>query len=417
MHKMEFDPKRFLRRLRPEIKERLLGQLTLLDLMNKNRCEEDPEPDRDYFAWMRIPEDRRKTSSRDLARINDMCSDKARFYLMQEAHVLWRSKPDLLQEATEMPTCDLAATLFLESEISFKRAWSEFYIDDFAFRVKRKGKDDRQPKVSAGTKERLQRRIQLFYKAGGEGHRNCKVEDHDDENRFAIFLYHEHRVRYREKFDENGILLSEEDKPVEQAMAVYYKHTHVLMVKVRQKKLRAELITLMGELYFDDPYFFDHALAREFDLSPLADPKFDFPFRPADGISSVSVEGFSFWHPDARLGLLKDVPCPQGHVAALAALGLTQDQVDYYGVKIKFAPDGRIHRYNRTACISLPDRINLGDTPRDRLLTKYLDEWGFFATETDDADAEAVEDAAQLGELFGTRVGTRYRGDSPPVAP
>ena len=230
MHKMEFDPKRFLRRLRPEIKERLLGQLTLLDLMNKNRCEEDPEPDRDYFAWMRIPEDRRKTSSRDLARINDMCSDKARFYLMQEAHVLWRSKPDLLQEATEMPTCDLAATLFLESEINFKRAWSEFYIDDFAFRIKRKGKDDSQPKVSAGTKDRLQRRIQLFYKAGGEGHRHCKVEDHDDENRFAIFLYHEHRVRYREKFDENGILLSEEDKPVEQAMAVYYKHTHVVTV-------------------------------------------------------------------------------------------------------------------------------------------------------------------------------------------
>ena len=416
MQKRMFNPRSFFRKLRPEIKKRLLGQLTLLPLMEKHKSDDDPEQDRSYFAWARVPEKLRKASDRDLVRINDMACEKGRFYLDPVVLTVYADQPELLEQAQDMTNHDLAATVFIEDQAAFERAYAEFAIDDHTYRMKRQGKDDSMPVVKPKFKDSIRHRIELFYKEAGKGRRRCQVEDYEDDERLAVLVHHERRATYKEEFDEEGKLVSAERKPVSMAMAVYHKHIHILMVSVREKALRDEMIGLMGEFYFADRRHFDDPYAREFDLSVLADPNLKFPFKASDGIGAVSVSEITFQHPSADLGLLT-VQCPHGIHAALRALNTSPDSVTFEGVRILVQPDGYHWKYQRTIVIKLPDWWNLNYTPRDRLLAAYVDKWGLFAKieEKDDAE-EAVADVEELGELFRTRVANRLRGNGSRLA-
>jgi len=211
--------------------------------------------------------------------------------------------------------------------------------------------------------------------------------------------------------------VSEERRPVEEATAVFNKHSHILMVKARARALRDEVISLMGELYFGDATFFEDPYAREFDLSVLNAPTFAPIFSPGDGISAVTVGEVTFQHPSADVGQVT-VRCPHGHIHALAALGMPLDSVTFEAVKLVIHPDGRNWKHRRTIILRLPDHWNLADTPRDRVLAGYVEKWGFFAQGDDHGDdADDLDDAPGLGELFHARVAARYRGNQPPVGP
>ena len=416
MQKRMFSPRSFFRKLRPEIRERLLGQLSLLTLMEGKQHDDDPKQDRTFFAWSRVPEENRKASDRELVRINDMSCVKGRFYLDPAAQALWANQPELLEQSQDMTNYDLAATIFIEDRAAFERAYQEFNIDDFTFRVKRRAKNDAMPKVESEFKERIRRRIELFYKQSGKGNRRCQVEDFESDDRFGLFVHHEHRVKYVDEFDDDGTLVSTERKPVNMAMAVYHKHIHILMVSVRERVLRDEIIGLMGEFYFGDRHHFEDPYAREFDLSILADPNLKFASKASDGIGAVTISEVTVQPTSADLGITT-VQCPNGLHAALRALNLSPDSVSFERVKLIVHPDGHNWKRKRTIAIKLPDWWNLADTPRDRMLAGHVEKWGFFAKVGEDSDAEeAVADAEEFGELFRSRVTTRYRSSDPLVA-
>lgn len=418
MSQREFNPRTFFRRFQPEIRNRLLGQLDLLDQIKANESREDPEPDRVFFAWARASEALRNVSDRELRRINDLACDNARFYLNQKAADLWSGEPELLKQALDMTNQDLAATIFLESHSAFEAVYGEFTLDDFSFRVKRQGKRPQEVEPTPEKKALFKQGLVDFFHDNKDGDRKVQVEDHLDDIRFGLFIYHEDRLRYEDGFDDKARLVSRTRRPVGQAMAVYYPKSGLLMVKARALKLRDQLIRLIGQVYFDDVEFFATLHVHEFDLTPLNDPDFDMPFNAGDGIGAVRIVELSLAALNANVGP-STFACPNGPKAALHSLGLPLDMVVFNGVKIRVEPDGKKNTRQRTIAIELPDRWNLKDTPRDRKLAEYVDRWGLMKKEGDDEGKpveDLVDDAERLGESLRARVAARYQGQNTDMA-
>ena len=418
MSKREFNPKSFFRKFRPDIRDHLLGQLNLLSVLEKKKLEGDPEDDAVFFAWTRADSEQRHIADREFMRINDLACDNARPYLNEVAARLWHDKPKLRDEALDMANQDLAALIFLESKTDFEAVYADFFIDDFSFRVMRQAKEARPVALTPEKKAQFEDALVRYYRGTLEGNRQVQIEDHNDETRFALFVYHEDRLRYKDRFGKDGRLVSAPDRPVENAMIVYYPSNGLLTVKAHNKKLRDHLISLIGEIYFADSEFFEGAYRREFDLSSLTDPDFGFSYRASDGISGVRVVEVAFSHPDHRVGLVT-AHCLTGHQEALRALRIAPDSVEFCGVRIEVLPDGRVYKRKRTVVIQKPDRWNLKETPRDRILAKYVEEWGFIKKETTDERervADLMDDAERLQESLRARVAARYTRPNPDMA-
>ena len=416
MAKRQFNPKSFFRKLRPDIQSKLAGQLNLLDAMEEEPPEGEPPQDRMYFAWTRVSDDIHKASDRDLRRINDLCCDKGRFYVDRALEAHLASHPTLLEQVREMSHYDAAATLFLECSANFDKAYGDFFIDDLTFRVKRQAKDERPIAIEAGKKQLVKARVEEFFVEKRQGQRQCQVEDHEDAERYALFVFHEHRVKYEDRF-ERGQLVSEMRQPVGLGLLVYYKETGVLTIDVRTQALRERLIEVFGKIYFRDARHFDDPFADEFDLSPLCDRDRRYEGRALDGIGSVGITEITFEHPDNDVGKLT-LKCPHGHVAALDALKIPLDAATFQGVKIEIRPDGVHRKRKRTINITLPDRWNLNDTPPDRVLARYVETWGFSkkVVPHDDASAGAMDDVDRIGEMFRDRLANRYAGQGAGLA-
>ncbi len=72
----------------------------------------------------------------------------------------------------------------------------------------------------------------------------------------------------------------------------------------------------------------------------------------------------------------------------------------------------------RTITITLPDRWNLNDTPPDRVLSRYVEAWGFSkkVVPHDNASAGAMDDVDRIGEMFRDRLANRYAGQGAGLA-
>ncbi len=414
MSMREFNPKALMRKLSPNLRDKLLHQTNLLDEIAKRSHKKDPEKDRAYYAWSRIPELSRAVADRDLRRVWDMCGDKGRFYLAQAAQEIWSGDKTMLDAAEDMTNHDLAVSIYLASEKEFEAAYARLSVDDYSFRIKRKGKDVRDVESNDKKKRRMEDGIAAFFRSNRQGYRRCQVEDYSDADKLIIFVYHERRKRPEDKFDSKGNLITDWRKAVEPAMCVYYKSNGVLMVKAREKKLSRQLISLMGSVYFDDPLFFESLYLEEFDLQPVLKPDFEFDLLPGEGTTSATITSMTFVHPAARVG--KVIIQVQGdHRKALHDMGLSPGKVKLDAIKIETWGDGRKYKNRRCIEIRLPDICNLTDTPRDRSLADCLERWGITGNENEpnafELESLAASDSER--EIVRSRIESRYQGENP----
>lgn len=333
-----------------------------------------------YHAWKALPQAERRALETRLLPVNDMCSTHARPYLDALGQRVWsRENPDLLQQSKDWSVYDLAMRLFIETPHEFVKTHQGYAVDMMDHFREYRGRYAISLKPSAIAKERMRLAMIDHFRqhAGGA---KCQVEDFEGEDKFAIFIYHEDEVTPQEKFDDEGIVVPDWIRPVVRIAAVYYPDTCTLLVKAPRKPEREKLRDLFAEIFVGDRGFFeDLAKTPKFSFAPLADSRFEFATHPADGVLGVYITQATIQslHEGVRSVTLKLEPnltlSDVRRSLLQHGVRLDGDLVD--GIRLQFEfTQGKGRARFRTVSLFNPGSTNLKDTPRDRIIRRYLKE-------------------------------------------
>ncbi len=350
-----------------------------------------------YRGWVGLPAAERLRLETELLPVNDLAAPQARSRLSELAETTWGQTP-LLAESRSWSSQDLALRLFIAAPTAFKHLHQGWLIDSFEHLKEYAGRYPIAPKPSAKAKAALKDAMRAHLRNTEFGLR-CHVEDFANDEKFALFVFHEDELKPTDQFNEFDELEPMWDRDVVQLAAVFHFETNVLMVKAARKAEREQLRDLFAEHILGDPlYFYDARSEPRFSFRPLRDESFRFPPIFGAGVVGVAVRKL-FVRPaegDVRrvsLEFKEAVGLPAVHDALREfGINLARDHVE--GVHLRFTFEGSGRSRTRTVSLFNPNSSNLSDTPRDRIVRRHLKLWGFDANVRRAAVAGAALEAA-----------------------
>ncbi|QRK08533.1 hypothetical protein JQX13_53045 [Archangium violaceum] len=380
MHR-EWNPKSFFRHLTPEVVTLFTGSSGVNLMVN----DKGPPGDQLYRAWKALPEDQQRRLETELLPVNDMCSTHARPYLENTARAVWTNgKANLVEESRAWTTQDLALRLFIDSRRSFFDAYKNYTVDSMEHGTEYRGRRHVALEPSSTSKQQMREAMQQHFRETALGAR-CQIEDYANKEKFALFVYYEDEVTPMDRFNTEGVVAPEWQRPVLRIAAVFHFETATLQVKAARKVEREKLRDLFAKIFVGEPdYFEDTSKNPKFCFDPLRSPNFDFPTRLADKIEDVCVVKIVArpQHDDVRrisIQLKPGLSVKETHEALDGyGIDLTNDVVE--GVQLRFQFEGSGRSKWRTVSLFNPGSSNLRDTDRDRVIRRYLKEWGIDAT-------------------------------------
>ena len=398
----EWNPKSFFRHLTPEVLDALVQWSQFeLDLDG-----DGPVWEQIYRAWMALDDEVRTERETDLLPVNDMCSPHARPYLEAQAAKIWgNGDAHLVEESRSWTPHDLAVRLFLANERAFRTAYQSYGIDVMQHFTEFRGRYPVAPTLSADTKARVKAAMLEYLDGTAYGDR-CKVEDFSNEQKLALFVYHEDEATPFDRFKSDDEIEPEWQRPVIRLAAVFHRETHTLLVKARRKAEKLKLRDLFAQHVIGDAtYFEDVDRSPRFCFDPLRDRGFSFPTAPEGHIEQVSVVRVTVaaQHLRVKRVAVDLVPglalCEVHGVLEEHGLDLQTDEI--LGVRLQLRFEGKGRQRYRTVSLFNPSSTNLCDTRRDRIIRRHLKEWGIDATVdrshpdySENLDAPSVQAAA-----------------------
>jgi hypothetical protein len=378
MHHSEWSPKPFFRHLSPPALE---------ELSSWARAELRPlgagKPwEQWYRAWVALPAHVRQRLESALLPVNDLSCAEARSTLETLAASTWGNSA-LLKETFSWSTQDLALRLFLAAPVAFAQLHQGWLVDSLEHLKEYAGRYPLRPKPSERAKAELREAMRHYLWQTAFGPK-CHVEDFANDEKFAVFVFHEDELKPKDRFLEGETLEAVWDRDVVRLAAVFHYETNVLMVKAPRKQEREKLRDLFAECIMKDPlYFLDARVRPRFSFEPLKDPGFVFPPLPGSQLVSVGVQRVVVRPVDSdvrRLTLDFREPLTTSRaLEGLATFGVDvrRDIID--GVNLRFTFEGIGRSRTRTVSLFNPNSSNLSDTPRDRIIRRHLKRWGFDA--------------------------------------
>lgn len=339
-----------------------------------------PQYEQFYRAWRALPGEEQDRLAALLAPLNDLCTAEARPYLEELASSGWFGGT-FVDQMDSWSTADLALRLFVSDPAKFASAHQSYAIDRSEhfreYRGRYRWLGVPTPEMKARMKTAMARH---FHSRSSK----VVVEDFSNAEKFAVFIYQEDEPRAFERINEQGTIEPDWHQPVIRLAAIFEYETSVLHVKAPRNAQREILRELFAEFAVGDlNYFYDPAEQPRFCFEALRDPRFEFATRPVDHVEDVTIVRIVArpgYYPARRIAL--DVAAglrPSGlrDLLALHGVNLAGDTID--GVHLRFLFDGRGRQKYRTVCLLNPNSSNLRDTGRDRVIRRYLREWGFDA--------------------------------------
>jgi hypothetical protein len=395
MANREWNPKSFFRHLTPDALQ-VLREWADVDLTLDG---EGPLGEQVYRAWKALPEDDRERIESALLPVNDMCATHARPYLEQLALVVWTNgSAKLIDESRAWSAQDLAVRLFVADEKRFAEAHQTYAVDMMEHLKEFHGRYPVTLKPTPEAKARMKLAMASHFRDTAFGAR-CQIEDFANEEKFALFVFHEDEVAPFDRFNDKGVVEPDWQRPVIRLAAVFHFETSTLLVKAPRTTEREKLRDLFAEIFVGDAdYFEDATKSPKFCFDPLRDSDFDFPTRGADKIEEVSLVRIVAKpeHRDVKRVTIEMKPglSVEGVRMVLAEHGvdLAVDAID--GVRLQFRFEGKGRTKYRTVSLFNPNSSNLNDTERDRVIRRYLKEWGIDASGRREAVGAAVLEAA-----------------------
>lgn len=374
-----WNPKTFFRELTPEVKK-MLGEKFGVRLIAEPG---DEAPDPGYRAWVKLPEPIRQRMEVGLGPVNDLCGKHARAYLEDLSKAVWPE--DVREQSRDWSAQDLAVRLFLFAPAEFVRCHQRYVVDILDHFTEYRGKHPAKVEASPWAKKAMAERMATYFREQAGGAR-CQVEDYESTDKFALFIRHEDEVTPTERFDEHNQIVPVWQRPIAQAAAVFFPEQCTLLVKAPKKPDREMLRDAFAEIFIRErDYFEDVTAVPKFNFAPLRRIDMAFTTKFADRIDEVSVVKLVVKapHRDVKRLIFEFTPglSMEGVLVRLEERSLSLQDVDIDGVQLLFSfADGVGRGRQRTASLYRPNRSNLNDTPRDRVIRRYLKEWGIDAS-------------------------------------
>jgi hypothetical protein len=393
----DWNPKTFFRHLTPEVIA-LFTEALGVQLVADG---EGPPGAQLYAAWKALPDPQQRQLDARLLPVNDMCGPHARSYLEELAQQVWTNgHAHLLDEARAWSAQDLAVRLFLADEDRFAEAHQAYAVDMMEHLKEFHGRHPITLQATAEAKAAMKAAMVEHFRETAFGAR-CQVEDFVNDEKFALFIYHEDEVAPFDRFNAQGVVEPDWQRPVVKLAAIFQFETSTLLVKAPRAVEREKLRDLFAKIFVGDPnYFEDLNKTPKFCFDPLRDDDFDFPVRGFDKIEQVSIVRIVA-KPASRDVKRVTVEMKPGFTV-VGVRGLLQEHgVDLandtiHGVRLQFVFEGKGRQKYRTVSLFNPGSSNLNDTERDRVIRRYLKEWGIDASgRRSSLDAAAVEAAAE----------------------
>ena len=391
----EWNPKSFFRHLTPDALK-VLQEWAEVDLQLDG---EGPLGEQVYRAWKALPEDDRKPIETDLLTVNDMCATHARPYLEQLALAVWTNgHAKLIDESRAWSAQDLAVRLFVADEKHFAEAHQTYAIDMMEYLKEFRGRYPVTLKPTPEAKARMKAAMASHFRDTAFGAR-CQVEDFANDEKFALFVFHEDEVAPFDRFNDKGVVEPDWQRPVIRLAAVFHFETSTLLVKAPRTVERDKLRDLFAEIFVGDAaYFEDTTKSPKFCFDPLRDSDFEFPTRGFDKIEEVSLVRVVAkpGHRDVKRVTIEMKPglSIEGVRRVLDEHGVDLGVDGIEGVRLQFRFEGKGRTRYRTVSIFNPNSTNLNDTERDRVIRRYLKEWGIDASGRQPPVAPAALEAA-----------------------
>jgi hypothetical protein len=391
----EWNPKSFFRHLTPDALK-VLQEWAEVDLQLDG---EGLLGEQVYRAWKALPEDDRKPIETDLLTVNDMCATHARPYLEQLALVVWTNgHAKLIDESRAWSAQDLAVRLFVADEKHFAEAHQTYAIDMMEHLKEFHGRYPVTLKPTPEAKDRMKTEMASHFRDTAFGAR-CQVEDFANDEKFALFVFHEDEVAPFDRFNDKGVVEPDWQRPVIRLAAVFHFETSTLLVKAPRTVERDKLRDLFAEIFVGDAaYFEDTTKSPKFSFDPLRDSDFEFPTRGFDKIEEVSLVRVVAkpGHRDVKRVTIEMKPglSIEGVRMVLDEHGVDLGVDAIEGVRLQFRFEGKGRTRYRTVSIFNPNSTNLNDTERDRVIRRYLKEWGIDASGRQPPVAPAALEAA-----------------------
>lgn len=335
-----------------------------------------------YRAWLSLSAADRLRLETALLPVNDLSVSDARDRLGELAAQTWARSP-LLAESRTWSSSDLALRLFVAAPAAFLQLHQGWLVDSLEHLKEYAGRYPVVPKPSAKAKAALRDAMRAYLRNTEFGPR-CKVEDFANDEKFALFVFHEDELTPTDRFTDDDDLEPMWERDVVRLAAVFHYETNVLMVKARRKAEREKLRDLFAEhILQDELYFFDARSSPRFSFRPLGDEAFRFPPVLGSGLVGVTVKKL-FIRPaegevkHVTLDFKTEVALPSVH-EAIRRFGIDLDHDTVVGAQLRFVFEGRGRSRTRTVSLFNPNSSNLNDTPRDRIIRRHLRLWGFDA--------------------------------------
>jgi len=377
----EWNPKSFFRHLTPGVIDLFAKSVGVaLDVAGKKDAGAQL-----YATWKALPPERQQKLETELLPVNDMCSPHARPYLEDVARATWtHGKAALLEDAKGWSAQDLALRLYLDDRRAFFEAYKDYTVDSMAHGKEYRGRAATKLEASPLKKQRLEQELRRYFRDTAFGAR-CQVEDHVNDDKLAVFVFHEDEVTPLERFNDEGAVTTDWQRPVLKMAAVFHFESATLQVKATRKLEREKLRDLFAQTYVGDLQFFEDASRTpKFSFEPLRQESFRFPVQPSDRIDRVSIVKVVARPAGAHVRrviveLQRGLNMHDVHLALDDhGVDVANDTIDGVQLCFEFAGSGRSR--NRTVSVFNPNSTNLHDTPRDRVIRHYLRQWGIDAT-------------------------------------
>lgn len=330
--------------------------------------------DRIHAAWCVLECPNRAAIEEGLCRINDISCEKGRFTLH------FRAEDCGVDDYRDLSLPKLAMILYLEHRAVFDEAYDFFMLEKAENLHTLLG---RHPVPCEPTPERLdQFKTELVKALRRDAHGPqllVEVAPPHPEKWMAL-IPHETYVRPDHEFNGENEIETRERRPVFEMVLIYYPESGVLKLKAGRGKRKLEQVATLfaTEVLGQRSDFFQVCQVVSFE--PLHKPEC-FAREPGDRFERAVPTQIKYIKV-AEPAFDRTIHCRDlGSGRASILLALAGDGVDLSEIEIlslsiwfKFP---RSNRDTKTVELTIPNRVTLDETDRDRYIESVLARWGF----------------------------------------
>lgn len=326
-----------------------------------------------FEAWQALDCPKLDEIREDLCRVNDIGREKGRYTLLTQADGCG------VEDYAELTIQKLAMILYLDHRRAFNQAYDFYCLEktDNLYTLLGDRAVPCNPTTSQVDTFKADVRKALTEETEGP---MLKVEvetRHPD--KWMAAIPHQHYVKPDHEFNDRGDIVTRDRRPVFEMVLIYYPDSGLLKLKAGRGRKKVELVAraFAEHVLGESPDFFSPCDIINFD--PLLNPDFDFAPEPGDLFQwarPVQIKYTKRSEPGTEYCVqVKDMMA--GKVSVLKTLqndgvNLSEINIESLFICFKF-PKNR--RDRRTVELTLPNRITLDETDRDRYIEKVLMRW------------------------------------------